>query len=56
MQIPVAPTDQARSQAVRKFFDFAFSKGSQSVTESNLVPLPPAAEKAARAIWAKVGS
>ena len=56
VQSPVAPTDQARSQAVRKFFDFAFSKGSQSVTESNLVPLPPAAEKAARAIWAKVGS
>ena len=55
VQVPLAPKDAARSLAVRKFFDFAFSKGGAAVTDSNLVPLPPAAQEAARVMWGKVG-
>ena len=54
VQVPLEPKDPARSQAVRKFFEFALTKGGSAATENNLIPLPEPAVKASLAIWDKV--
>ncbi len=56
VQIPVDPQDPSRAQAVRKFFDFAFTKGGQAATEAQFIPLPTPAQAAVRAMWNKTGS
>ena len=37
-----------------KFFDWAFRDGGASATEAAFVPLPEAATKAIREVWAAV--
>ena len=54
VQIPRKPKVPAHNQVALKFFDLAFSKGGDAAAQSNLVALPPAAQAAVRAGWAKI--
>ncbi len=51
VQMPRKPEKAGNGEAVRKFFDFAFAKGGQAATESNLVSLPAPAHAAVRKMW-----
>ena len=55
VQMPADPKNIKRSEATRKFFDFATSrKGRGAVRGSNLVLLPEPTQAIVQAIWAKI--
>ena len=56
VQMPRKPQTPAHGEAIRKFFDFAFSKGQEAAAQSNLVALPTAAQTAVRTLWAGLGA
>ena len=49
--LPTNPTDATRSANVRRFFDWAFTNGSQLATELEYIPLPESVHNAVRAAW-----
>ena len=51
IELPMNPTDAARSAAVMKFFDWAYKNGDASATALEYVPLPEAVKTAVRAAW-----
>lgn len=51
--LPTDPKDVARSVAVKKFFDWGFSKGSDIATRLLYIPLPESVHDAIRAAWKK---
>jgi phosphate transport system substrate-binding protein len=51
--LPTDPKDAAQSAAVKKFFDWGFSKGSDIATQLLYIPLPATVQTAIRAAWAK---
>lgn len=55
VQTPKKPAKPETAEALKKFFDLAFAKGGSAATESNLVPLPPAAQAAVRRVWGTIG-
>lgn len=55
VQTPKKPAKAETSEVLKRFFDLAFTKGGQAATDSNLVPLPPAAQTAVRKIWGTIG-
>jgi phosphate transport system substrate-binding protein len=51
IELPKDPTDPARSAAVMKLFDWAYSNGDASATALNYIPLPDAVKAAVRSAW-----
>ena len=51
--LPTDPKDVAQSAAVKKFFDWGFSKGSDIATQLLYIPLPESVHDAIRAAWKK---
>jgi phosphate transport system substrate-binding protein len=51
--LPTDPKDVAQSAAVKKFFDWGFSKGTDIATQLLYIPLPATIQDAIRAAWAK---
>jgi phosphate transport system substrate-binding protein len=51
--LPTDPKDVAQSAAVKKFFDWGFSKGSDIATQLLYIPLPTSVHDAIRAAWQK---
>ena len=49
--LPTNPTDAARSANVRRFFDWAFTNGSQLASDLEYIPLPESVHNAVRASW-----
>jgi phosphate transport system substrate-binding protein len=52
--LPTDPKDQKQSIAVKKFFDWGFSHGSDIAKGLLYIPLPPAVQEAIRAAWKAV--
>jgi phosphate transport system substrate-binding protein len=52
--LPTDPKDQKQSTAVKKFFDWGFSHGSDIARGLLYIPLPPAVQVAIRAAWKAV--
>jgi phosphate transport system substrate-binding protein len=52
--LPTDPKDQRQSTAVKKFFDWGFSHGSDIARGLLYIPLPPAVQVAIRAAWKAV--
>jgi phosphate transport system substrate-binding protein len=52
--LPTDPKDQKQSIAVKKFFDWGFSHGSDIAKGLLYIPLPPAVQEAIRAAWRAV--
>jgi phosphate transport system substrate-binding protein len=51
--LPTDPKDVAQSAAVKKFFDWGFSHGSDIATQLLYIPLPDSVHTAIRAAWQK---
>jgi phosphate transport system substrate-binding protein len=51
IELPKDPKDPARSLAVMKFFDWAYSHGADQATKLDYIPLPEAVANAVRASW-----
>jgi phosphate transport system substrate-binding protein len=51
--LPTDPKDVAQSAAVKKFFDWGFTHGSDIATQLLYIPLPASVQAAIRADWAK---
>jgi phosphate transport system substrate-binding protein len=51
IELPINPTDAARSAAVMRFFDWAYKNGDASATTLEYVPLPDAVKTAVRSAW-----
>jgi phosphate transport system substrate-binding protein len=51
--LPTDPKDVAQSAAVKKFFDWGFSKGGDIATQLLYIPLPASVQTAIRAAWQK---
>jgi phosphate transport system substrate-binding protein len=51
--LPTDPKDLAQSGAVKKFFDWGFTKGSDVATQLLYIPLPASVQNAIRAAWQK---
>jgi phosphate transport system substrate-binding protein len=51
--LPTDPKDVAQSGAVKKFFDWGFSHGSDIATQLLYIPLPTSVHDAIRAAWQK---
>jgi phosphate transport system substrate-binding protein len=51
--LPTDPKDVAQSAAVKKFFDWGFSKGGDIATQLLYIPLPESVQDAIRAAWKK---
>jgi phosphate transport system substrate-binding protein len=51
IELPKDPKDAARSLAVMKFFDWAYSNGAKQATDLEYVPLPATVQDAVRAAW-----
>jgi phosphate transport system substrate-binding protein len=51
--LPTDPKDVAQSAAVKKFFDWGFSHGSEIATQLLYIPLPASVHTAIRAAWQK---
>jgi len=51
--LPTDPKDVAQSAAVKKFFDWGFTHGSDIATQLLYIPLPAAVHSAIRAAWQK---
>ena len=49
--LPKDPKDAARSAAVIKFFDWAYTNGSKIAADLEYIPLPKAVQDAVRASW-----
>lgn len=49
--LPTNPTDAARNENVRKFFDWAYANGDALARELEYIPLPEATKTAVRAAW-----
>ena len=49
--LPKDPKDAARSAAVMKFFDWAYTSGADIATKMEYVALPTAVENAVRSSW-----
>lgn len=52
--LPTNPKDPARSEAVTKFFDWAFTNGGTIATNLNYVTLPASVQANVRQAWTKV--
>ena len=52
--LPTDPKDQKQSTAVKKFFDWGFSHGSDIAKGLLYIPLPAAVQEAIRAAWKAV--
>jgi len=52
--LPTNPKDTARSGAVVKFFDWAFTNGDAEAKKLQYVPLPAAVKASVRQAWSKV--
>ena len=52
--LPTDPKDEKQSAAVKKFFDWGFSHGSDIATGLLYIPLPAAVQDAIRAAWKAV--
>ena len=53
MLLPTDPKDAAQSGAVKKFFDWGFSHGSDIAKGLLYIPLPASVQNAIRAAWQK---
>jgi phosphate transport system substrate-binding protein len=51
--LPTDPKDPAQSAAVKKFFDWGFSKGGDTAKQLLYIPLPDSVHAAIRAAWQK---
>jgi phosphate transport system substrate-binding protein len=51
IELPKDPKDPARSLAVMKFFDWAYTNGAKQATDLNYIPLPAAVANAVRESW-----
>src|SRR5476651_1537457 len=51
IELPINPTDAARSAAVMKFFDWAYRNGDASAIMLEYVPLPETVKAAVRSAW-----
>jgi phosphate transport system substrate-binding protein len=51
--LPTDPKDATQSAAVKKFFDWGFTHGSQIATSLLYIPLPSSVHDAIRAAWQK---
>jgi phosphate transport system substrate-binding protein len=51
--LPTDPKDPAQSAAVKKFFDWGFSHGSDIAKQLLYIPLPASVQTAIRAAWQK---
>ncbi|MBR0649289.1 phosphate ABC transporter substrate-binding protein PstS [Roseomonas terrae] len=51
--LPTNPQDAARSAAVRRFFDWAFTNGDNLARELEYIPLPDATKTAIRQAWTR---
>jgi phosphate transport system substrate-binding protein len=51
--LPTDPKDPAQSAAVKKFFNWGFSKGNDIATQLLYIPLPANVQDAIRAAWQK---
>ena len=51
--LPTNPSDAARSAAVRRFFDWAYTNGDAMARELEYIPLPDATKTAIRAAWSR---
>jgi phosphate transport system substrate-binding protein len=49
--LPTNPTEPARSEHVRRFFDWCFANGDALARELEYIPLPDATKNAVRAAW-----
>ena len=52
--LPTNPTDMARTRAVLRFFDWAYSNGGDAAHQLEYIPLPASVQNAVRAAWAKI--
>ena len=52
--LPTNPTDMARTRAVLRFFDWAYSNGGDAAHQLEYIPLPASVQNAVRAAWAKL--
>jgi phosphate transport system substrate-binding protein len=51
--LPTDPKDVAQSAAVKKFFDWGFTHGSDIATQLLYIPLPASVQAAIRVVWQK---
>ena len=51
--LPTNPTDAARNQNVRRFFDWAYANGDAAARELEYIPLPEAVKTAVRGAWTR---
>lgn len=51
--LPTNPTDAARNQSVRRFFDWAYANGDTAARELEYIPLPGAVKAAVRGAWTR---
>jgi len=54
IELPKDPTDTARSAAVMKFFDWAYSNGGRMALDLDYVPLPDSLVKSIRGSWSAI--
>ncbi|MCR0984323.1 phosphate ABC transporter substrate-binding protein PstS [Roseomonas populi] len=52
--LPTNPTDGAKTRAVMRFFDWAFTNGSSVASELEYVPLPQTVQNSVRAAWGQI--
>ena len=52
--LPTNPTDLARTRAVFRFFDWAYSNGGDAAHQLEYIALPASVQEAVRAAWTKL--
>jgi phosphate transport system substrate-binding protein len=52
--LPTNPTDAARTTAVMRFFDWAYTNGAAAARELEYIPLPETVQNAVRAAWGQI--
>ena len=52
--LPTNPTDGARTRAVMRFFDWAYTNGAAAARELEYIPLPETVQTAVRAAWGQI--
>lgn len=53
--VPHAARSPETAKALRQFVELAFAKGGAAVEEIQAIPLPPEAQDAVLAAWARLG-
>ncbi|MBP0493431.1 phosphate ABC transporter substrate-binding protein PstS [Roseomonas indoligenes] len=52
--LPTNPTDAAKTRAVMRFFDWAYTNGAATARELEYIPLPETVQNAVRSAWGQI--